>query len=91
MRKKLATKTSTITARISPELKSEVDKIFKNLGLNASEAIKLFYSQVKLHQGIPFLIKIPNQTTKRTFSKTDKGKELIECKDANDMFNKLKI
>ncbi|HPQ05481.1 MAG TPA: type II toxin-antitoxin system RelB/DinJ family antitoxin [Methanothermobacter sp.] len=84
-------KSATITVRVSPELKSETERVLKALGLSASEAITLFYSQIKLHKGIPFEIKIPNEITEKTFQKTDKGEGLIKCKDADDMFEKLGI
>ena len=35
--------------------------------------------------------KIPNAVTLETFRKTDKGEELIVCKDVNDLFKKLGI
>ncbi|HLA50177.1 MAG TPA: type II toxin-antitoxin system RelB/DinJ family antitoxin [Thermodesulfovibrionia bacterium] len=84
-------KTAMIRARTSPDLKETVENIFKRLGLNTTEAINLFFSQVKLHRGLPFEVKIPNKITLATFKKTDEGKELIKCKDADDMFKKLGI
>ena len=84
-------KTAMIRARTSPDLKSEVEGILKKLGLTTTEAINLFFSQVKLHKGIPFEVRIPNKTTLKTLKKTDKGKELVKCKDADDMFKKLGI
>lgn len=84
-------KTAMIRARTSPDLKSEVEGILKKLGLTTTEAINLFFSQVKLHKGIPFEVRIPNKTTLKTFKKTDEGKELVKCKDADDMFKKLGI
>jgi len=38
-------------------------QVNKELGLTATEAINLFYSQVKLHKGLPFKIVIPDETT----------------------------
>lgn len=35
--------------------------------------------------------KIPNKETLETFRKTDKGQDLIVCKDVNDFFKKLGI
>lgn len=35
--------------------------------------------------------KLPNKKTIETFKKTDKGEELIVCKDVNDFFKKLGI
>jgi DNA-damage-inducible protein J len=84
-------KTAMIRARTSPDLKSEVEGILKKLGLTTTEAINLFFSQVKLRKGIPFEVRIPNKTTLKTFKKTDEGRELVKCKDADDMFKKLRI
>ncbi|MCX5818167.1 MAG: type II toxin-antitoxin system RelB/DinJ family antitoxin [Proteobacteria bacterium] len=68
-------KTAMIRARTNPELKAEVEDIFEKLGLNTTQAINLFFSQVCLYKGLPFEVKIPNKTTLRTFKKTDQGKE----------------
>ncbi len=84
-------KTAMIVARIEPDLKTDAEKILKKLGLSTTEAINLFLSQIRLHKGLPFEIKIPNKTTLETFRKTDEGKELVKCKDAEDTFKKLGI
>ncbi|MGH2574156.1 MAG: type II toxin-antitoxin system RelB/DinJ family antitoxin, partial [Ignavibacteria bacterium] len=41
-------KTAMIRARTEPKLKKEVESIFNKLGLNSTEAINLFYKQVRL-------------------------------------------
>ena len=56
-------KTSTISARIDPELKNKAERVFRELGLTSSQAITLFYKQVELQQGLPFIVKIPNALT----------------------------
>ncbi|MDU2063396.1 MAG: type II toxin-antitoxin system RelB/DinJ family antitoxin [Sporomusaceae bacterium] len=84
-------KTTFIRARIDPGLKQSTEGILAKLGLTPTEAIRLFYQQVELHNGLPFEIKLPNPETLETFKKTDKGEDLIECKDASDLFNKLGI
>jgi DNA-damage-inducible protein J len=84
-------KTSTIRARIEPNLKVSADHIFKQLGLTTTQAITLFYKQVELKKGLPFDVAIPNETTLKTFSDTDSGRDLIICADAEDMFKKLGI
>ncbi|MBI5633230.1 MAG: hypothetical protein HZA15_07115 [Nitrospirae bacterium] len=35
--------------------------------------------------------KIPNALTRATFRKTDAGKDLVRCKNVDDMFKKLGI
>jgi DNA-damage-inducible protein J len=56
-------KTSTISARIDRDVKKPAEQIFKELGLTSSQAITLFYKQVELQQGLPFIVKIPNNLT----------------------------
>ncbi len=84
-------KTATVRARIEPELKDKAEHVFRKLGLTATQAIRLFYKQVQLRDGLPFEVAIPNEITRRTFNKTDAGRDLIVCEDADDMFKKLGI
>ncbi len=82
-------KTATIRARIEPELKQEVENLFKKLGISTTEAIVMFYRQVKLRKGLPFNVVVPNKTTERVFKDTDANKNLIRCETVDDMFEKL--
>ena len=84
-------KTSTIRARIEPDLKNKAEHILRQLGLTTTQAITLFYKQVELRRGLPFDIVISNEITRRTFDDTDAGRNLIVCDDADDMFKKLGI
>jgi len=54
---------ATVRARIDSGLKNEVEAIFHELGLTTSQAITLFLKKVKIERGIPFELKIPNETT----------------------------
>lgn len=85
------TKTGTVRARINPTLKKEVETLFNKLGLSTTEAINLFYKQVKLRKGLPFNVVIPNKLTEKVFKDTDAKRNLIRCEDTNDLFNKLGI
>ena len=84
-------KTATIRARIEPDLKDKAEHIFRKLGLTTTQAIRLFYKQVELRDGLPFEVAIPNEITCRTFDNTDAGRNLVVCEDADDMFRKLGI
>ena len=84
-------KIATVRARIEPWLKEDVEKLFKKMGLSTTEAINLFYRQVKLRNGLPFNVVIPNKTTEKVFEDTDARRNLIRCEDADDMFDKLGI
>ena len=84
-------KSASIHARIKPELKEEAEAILKELGLNASQAITLFYQQIRLTRGLPFVVRMPNETTRQTLDDTDAGKNLVYCRDAEDLFERLKL
>ena len=84
-------KTTMTRARVEPELKKNAETVFQRLGLNATQAIMLFYKQVELRNGLPFDVVVPTPTTKRTFEASEAGRDLIVCEDADDMFIKLGI
>jgi DNA-damage-inducible protein J len=84
-------KSAMVRARIDPDLKQKAEKVFRRLGLSATQAIAVFYRQVELRKGLPFSVAIPNATTRKTFEDTDAGRELIVCKNPEDMFKKLGI
>jgi len=84
-------KTSTVRARIEPRLKWDVEKLFHRLGITTTEAITLFYRQVKVRNGLPFEVVVPNPTSVKVFKNTDANRGLVRCEDAGDMFKKLGI
>ena len=84
-------KSAMIRARVEPKLKIEAEKVFSRLGLSTSEAIQLFFAQVKIHKGIPFDVKIPNEVTRKTIREANKGIGVMTAKDTEDLFKKLGI
>lgn len=84
-------KSATVRARIEPGLKNEVEHLFHDLGLSTTDAINIFYRQVKLRHGLPFPVIVPNETTEKVFQDTDAEKNLIRCTSTDDMFEKLGI
>jgi DNA-damage-inducible protein J len=78
-------KSETIRARVEPELKREAEAVLKALGLNASEAITLFYRQVALRRGLPFEIKLPNKTTRAAMRDALESKNLTEWADLEEL------
>ena len=78
-----------LNARMDKSLMDEVHGIFASLGLSKTEAITIFYSQVRLNNGLPFEIKIPNTDTIQTFEKTDRGEDLHHADSVSDLFSQL--
>jgi DNA-damage-inducible protein J len=83
-------KTGMIRARIDPALKDRAEAILNSLGLNASDAIRLFYTQITLTDGLPFPVKIPNAQTVRAIRDADAGK-VTRHASAAEMFEKMGI
>lgn len=83
-------KTAMINARITPELKAKGEKILKRLGLSTTEAITIFFAQIKEHGGLPFEVKLPNRTTLKTFKRTDEGKDLNKYENPDAFFKKMR-
>ena len=80
-------KTAIINARIKPDLKSDVEGIFSQLGMTTTQAITLFFEQVRINQGIPFKLTLPNDETIQAMrdarSNTDmESTSIEELKDA---------
>jgi len=69
-----------INTRINAGLKRKAVKVFEGLGLTEAEAIRLFYAQVDLYQGIPFPLMILNAHTRDAFVEAKHPKKLLSFK-----------
>ena len=85
------TKSAMIRARVDPTLKEEAENILDRLGLSATQAITLFYEQVRLQKGLPFEIRLPNAVTLQTFQDTDDGQNIVRSENVQEMFERLRI
>ena len=84
-------KPDMIRARIDPDLKVRAEAILQAIGLNASDAIRLFYSQITLHQGLPFDVRIPNAETRKAIRDARAGTNVTAHASAAEMFEKRSI
>jgi DNA-damage-inducible protein J len=50
-----------VRARVDPELKEATDRIFSELGLTTTDAIRMFLAQVRLRRGLPFNVGLPDE------------------------------
>ena len=83
--KKMA-KTATIKIQVEPELKKEVESVFKSIGISTAEAIQLFFQNVKVFKALPFEENIPNEETLQVMRDTDDGKNLTEWDSVDSYF-----
>ena len=78
-------KTAMIRARVEPELKSAAENILRELGMSATEAITLFYTQVAIQRGLPFAVKLPNSHTVEALQQAEAGVGLVEYLALDDL------
>ncbi len=67
-------KNAIVKARIEPSLKEETENILRDLGLSTTDAIRMFFNQIRLHKGIPYPVRIPNQKTQKAINELESGK-----------------
>ena len=63
----------TTSIKLDREIKEKAKEIFKELGMTMGEAVNIFLSQVALHKGLPFEVKIPNEETKKAIEEARIG------------------
>jgi len=63
--------TEQINVRIDPKTKNDAEAVFNHLGLSATDAVRMFYRQVVMRQGLPFEASIvfPQKEGKQKMSK----------------------
>ncbi len=52
-------KDAVVRARVESRLKRDAEAVFARLGINTTEAIRMFLSQVRLRKGLPFPVSLP--------------------------------
>lgn len=78
-------KTATLTVRLDPVLKKQTEKVLSEMGLTPSQAITLFYYQVKNQRALPFEIKLPRQPNEETLQAIDDLKQRRDTKTFKDV------
>jgi DNA-damage-inducible protein J len=83
------TRTEAIQTRVETKLKAEAERILDDLGLDASDAIRVFHKQVVLRKGLPFDVAIPNDATRRAMRDVEKRRGLTRYSDTAELRRKL--
>ena len=82
-------KTAIIQTRVDPVVKNKAQIILKRLNISMSEAISMYLSQITLHNGIPFEIKIPNEVTVKALEDAENGKNINQVDSVDELFQEL--
>ena len=82
----IAMKTAAVHSRIEPETKEKAEGILRKLGLSPTEAIRLFYTQITLRNGLPFPVAIPNEETAQAMVDSRKSRNLSTYSSTDELF-----
>jgi len=82
---------STLSVRTDKDLKEKVGKILHQLGLTHSTAINMYYRLILAKNGIPFDVKLPNETTLKAVEEIEKEKNVKRFDTAEELFKDLGI
>ena len=82
-------KTEQVNIRIEPQVKKAAETVFKKLGLTPSQAVKMFYRQAVLQQGLPFSVNIPNRETLKAMRELEEGEDARRFDRFEDYLDEL--
>lgn len=80
-----------VRARIDASLKEESTAILAAMGLTVSDFIRIGLTKLVSEKGLPFEMYVPNQLTAETLAKSERGEDVHQAKNADDLFDQLGI
>ena len=83
-------KTAAIHSRIDPDTKEKAETILNRLGVSPTEAIRMFYTQITLRDGLPFSVEIPNEETERALKDSRAGRNLERFESVDELLKSWK-
>ncbi|MEN8170699.1 MAG: type II toxin-antitoxin system RelB/DinJ family antitoxin [Pseudomonadota bacterium] len=66
-------KTEIVRARVDEAVKHDAEKTLAAMGMNMSDAIRIFLHQLVIRHEFPVELKVPNETTIKAMHEKPKG------------------
>ena len=82
---------SVVRARVDETLKQEATAILATMGLTVADFVRIGLTRVVSEQRLPFEMQVPNRLTAQTLAKSERGEDVHQAEDAEDLFDKLSI
>lgn len=93
MLKELHMADTYVRARIDEQLKIQATAIFEQMGLSMSDFIRIALTRAVMERGIPFEMKIPNETTRSAIddviSRRISSNYISTAKDISEFENEI--
>ena len=82
---------SIVRARVDETLKQEAAAVLATMGLTVSDFVRIGLTRVVSEQGLPFEMEVPNRLTAETLAGSERGEDVHQAEDAEDLFDQLGI
>ena len=82
---------SIVRARVDETLKQEAAAILATMGLTVSDFVRIGLTRGVSEHGLPFEMKVPNRLTAETLAGSERGEDVHQAEDAQDLFDQLGI
>ena len=79
-----------VRARIDPAIKNEAATVLAGLGLTVSDACRMMLTKIAKEKRLPFGTEEPNELTRKTLEMADRGEEVLQAENAEDLFKQLR-
>ncbi len=83
--------TAFIRARVDEDIKQQAATVLAEMGLTVSDLMRMTLTKVAKDKAFPFELYTPNALTAQTLAKSERGEEVHQAKDADDLFEQLGI
>ncbi|WP_297920503.1 type II toxin-antitoxin system RelB/DinJ family antitoxin [uncultured Agitococcus sp.] len=83
--------TAFIRARVDEDIKQQAATVLAEMGLTVSDLMRMTLTKVAKEKAFPFELYTPNALTAQTLAKSERGEEVHQAKDADDLFEQLGI
>lgn len=83
-------KSAAVHSRIEPDIKDKAEDVLRRLGVSPTEAIRMFYTQIALRDGLPFDVSLPNATTQKALEDSRSGRGLERSDSVEALFETWK-
>lgn len=77
---------AVVHARIDQATKTATEKVLQALGLNPTEAIRLFYRQIAIRKSFPLELRVPNKLTASVLAKSDKNQDIEQFPSVAELY-----
>lgn len=83
--------TTFVRARVDEKIKNEAAEILADMGLTVSDVIRISLTKIAKEKALPFDMRTVNRQTAETLAKSERGEDVHQAKDADDLFDQLGI